>query len=281
MTSLLVTGASGFVGTNLIRHLYRLGHDVHEVSRQTGDIAQRETWSRFPPCEFVIHLAANTFVPASWDQPTEFLSTNLLGTSQALEYCHQHGAKLVLLSSYLYGNPAKLPISEDHPLSPTNPYALSKDFAEQLCAFYKVANEVDSIILRPFNIYGPGQSSNFLIPSILRQITTEDRISVMSLTPRRDYVYVDDVVSAIVAALAYEGKHRCFNIGYGQSYSVNELISIMQTIWGTNLPILSSDIKRPHEILDTVADISLAENELGWSPQFAMSDGLTAIRNQM
>lgn len=275
MIDVLVTGAGGFVGRTLIRRLELEGRfRVLRLDRSSGDICDAKTWSQVPPAAAVFHLAARTFVPDSWQDSAAFMQTNIIGTEQALAYCRQHGAKLILPSTYVYGAPPYLPIDEAAPARPSNPYALSKWMAEELCAFAQRIHGVSSVILRLFNVFGPGEPPEFLIPTIIRQVREGREIRLQSLTPRRDYVFADDVVDALILALnAPVGCHRV-NIASGQSYSVQEVVDLVQAIAGTQLPVLSAAIERPHEILDTKADISLAKQLLNWQPRVSFSDGL-------
>jgi nucleoside-diphosphate-sugar epimerase len=276
MSKILVTGANGFVGKFLCKALKQLNHDVIELTKSSGDIIDAATWENIPATEIVIHLAAKTFVPASWKNPELFLQTNTLGTVLALEYCRKHGARMIFISSYLYGNPASLPINELAPISIPNPYALSKKAAEDYCRFYADSYKVNMVIIRPFNLYGYGQSENFLIPEIILQVLKGTDIHVKDLEPKRDYIYITDFIEAILKCM---DSHRfeIFNIGSGMSYSVGEIIQMVQDICGTHLPVISSAEKRPAEIMDTIADISKARELLQWIPTTSMKEGLTKI----
>lgn len=277
MNKILVTGATGFIGKHLVLKLRNEGNEVIGINSTNGDIAEEATWLNLPSAEVVIHLAASTFVPASWENPETFLKTNLLGTISALNYCKRYGARMVFLSSYLYGNPDKLPISETAELRPNNPYALSKKMAEDACEFYSKYHGINITILRPFNVYGPGQTGNFLIPSIIKQIISGISIYVKDLDPKRDYIYIDDLINAIIKASKLQDRFNVFNIGTGKSYSVAELIELIQRILCKNLPIHSSNERRPEEIMDTVADISKAVNFLNWQPQWTLEEGIRSI----
>ena len=274
MTSALVTGASGFIGRHVVARLRTEGFDVIEANSRSGDIADAATWRQFPAANFVVHLAGRSFVPDSWHAPDAFVRTNLLGTVGALEYARTHGSFVLFMSSYLYGRPERLPIPETAPIAAANPYALSKMLAEKSCRFYSDHFDVDVAVLRPFNVYGPGQADSFLIPTIVRQLAAGGSISVKDLEPRRDYVYVGDVAEAVVRAQAAHTRFGVFNIGSGVSHSVAELIELVQGIAGTRLPVISSDERRRGEVLDTVADIAEAKRALGWSPRWSLHEGL-------
>ena len=274
MADVLITGATGFIGKHLVPKLRSCQNDVVEASSLDGDIADCATWTHFERAPVLIHLAGRSFVPDSWKDPSGFFITNFHGTVCALEYCRRHNARLIYLSSYLYGNPSKLPIPESAPLVANNPYALSKKFAEDACKFYVDNYGVKVIILRPFNVYGRDQSELFLIPSIIRQTMTSDHIAVKDLAPRRDYIYIDDLVDAIIKTVSCELDFDTFNIGAGVSYSVAELIDIIQRIKGTSLIVQANGERRAGEIMDTIADIRKAKDMLGWAPKYSLRSGL-------
>jgi nucleoside-diphosphate-sugar epimerase len=258
----------------LVPALQDKGHRVHAVRRLDGDVAEPATWQGYPDADVVVHLAANNFVPASWQAPWAVLRENVLGAVAALDYCRERGSRLILPSSYMYGNPDRLPVTEDAPVRVNNPYALSKSLAEQVCQFYSMSFGVGTIIMRLFNVYGPGQGDDFLIPTIIRQLHAGDEIRLQDLTPRRDFVYVLDVVDAISRAIAAGGSFVTINIGSGESHSVRDLVETIQRVWGTALPLRSDEAARPAEIMDTVADISRAAEQLGWKPRYDLLHGV-------
>ena len=276
MASILVTGSKGFIGSHLVPKLRAEGHDVIAVDQEHGDAALPDTWASFPDAEIVVHLAALSFVPSSWEEPARFLGTNVQGTVGALEFCRKRNARLIVLSSYLYGHPETLPVAETAPLTPTNPYALSKLLGEEVCRFYVAAFGVGVIILRPFNVYGPGQPEHFLLQTIIRQVLSGVLVQVKDLEPRRDYVYVGDLVRAIIAAVGSTIHSGVYNIGSGISHSVEDVIALVQSSLGTALPVSSERERRPDEIMDTVADISRARTELAWMPTYTFREGIRA-----
>lgn len=274
MARILVTGASGFIGRRLVPQLRNAGYEVIGVNSKHGDIADASTWVGFPRAEVVIHLAGKLFVPDSWTEPGLFLNCNFMATVAALDYCRKYGTSLVFLSSYLYGDPEQLPIPESASLVANNPYALSKKLAEEAAQFYSKSFDINVTILRPFNVYGPGQGEKFLIPSIVRQVKRSREIRVKDLEPRRDYLYVTDVVRAIVNAVPDQRGFSVYNIGSGRSYSVAEVIQAIQHVWRTALPVLCEGERRKDEVMDTVADIAAAKQCLGWEPQFSLLEGI-------
>lgn len=275
MIDAVVTGAGGFIGQALLDRLRRVeGLTVAELRRQDGDVVDAATWDRLPPASVLYHLAGRSFVPDSWRDAAGFMITNVVGTERALAYCQRHGAALVLASAYVYGIPERLPIREDDAAHPNNPYALSKLMAEQTVEFATRYRGVRASVLRLFNVFGPGQREEFLIPSILCQVRQEMAIRVMSLAPRRDYVFIDDVVDAFVRAAHVASGFSRFNIGSGVSLSVADVCNAIQNVAGTTWPLRCDEIDRPEEIPDTRADIERARDVLGWQPRFSFHEGI-------
>jgi len=201
-----------------------------------------------------------------------------MGAVNVLEHCRRHQAALTLISSYVYGRPQYLPITESHPLAAYNPYAHTKLLAEDTARFYEQHFGLSLVIVRPFNLYGPGQRSSFLIPSILRQVMdpSVDVVRVQDLRPKRDYLYVDDAVTMLLATLRPD-SHGVFNMGSGQSNSVAEVIELVTNAAGIHKQFVSADVQRPQEIMDVVADISRAAAELDWRPCTSITDGIAAV----
>ena len=277
--SILVTGATGFLGRHVVRDLLRRGFKVEAKSRADGDVCDAETWKKLPATDCVIHLAGSTFVPDSWDAPSKFLQNNTLGTSLALDFCRNHKAKFVFFSTYMYSREAVMPVSEDSKLRPSNPYSLSKLFGENLCKFYSEHFGVKAVIFRPFNVYGLGQSEKFLIPSIIRQARLSDVIEVQDTKPSRDYVYVEDLLAALNCAITTDIELEVVNIGTGRSYSVLELIETLGIVSNRKYKIRSAMIERQSEIMHTQADNSRAREILNWEPQWSLKSGLKVLWN--
>jgi nucleoside-diphosphate-sugar epimerase len=272
----LVTGATGFIGRAVTARLNRDRTPFLALDSKAGDIAAPETLAALRGESFsaVIHLAGRSFVPDSWAQPDEFARINVQGTMNVLELCRARRTPLVFASAYVYGNPLRLPISEEDAPNPNNPYAQSKYLAEQACRSCYDAEGFPITVLRLFNVYGPNQRERFLIPTIIRQVLRERAIEVLDLRPRRDWVFVSDVAEAIVAAATRPAGFSVYNIGSGSSVSVEELIRTIQAVAGTDLPVHSKEVQRADEIADTVAQIEKARSRLGWSPRVSLRQGL-------
>ena len=277
MKSVLVTGADGFLGHHILRDLTGHGFDVLPKRRSDGDVTRSTTWDKFPASDFLVHLAGLTFVPASWENPTEFVQSNSVSTSHALDFCRKNKTKMIFLSTYLYSSKLSTPIKETDEIDPANPYALSKFLGEQLCSFYAKQFGVEVIILRPFNVFGSRQNSRFLIPSIISQATKSDEISVLDIRPARDYVFIEDLVDAVHKSITSDLRFGIINVGTGVASTVEQLIFSLADVIGRELTIKSLNQERFGEINSTQADISQAKLLLGWQPKWSLSQGLREV----
>lgn len=276
MLDAIVTGASGFIGKAVCDRLERDGLEVLRLQHADGCVTDEALWKSLPKSKVLIHLAGRSYVPDSWQYSADFMHANVVGTQRALSWCKAIGARMVFSSAYVYGIPQRLPIPESDAVRPNNPYAVSKYLGEQLCEFAAHVEKVDVSVLRVFNVFGPGQRAEFLIPTLIGQLSGSE-IRVMDLAPRRDYVYLSDVADAFAKASAASRGYHCINIGSGQSYSVAELVAEIQAVAGTALPVVSEDVVRPQEIPDVQADTTLAQKVLDWSPAWTLSAGLREI----
>jgi nucleoside-diphosphate-sugar epimerase len=271
----LVTGAGGFVGRYLVTALEGAGYEVIRHSLQDGDISRCDL--PYHGVTYVFHLAARTFVPDSWQITREFYQTNVLGTINVLEFCRQHKCPLAIMSSYVYGRPRHLPIGEDHPLEAFNPYAHTKILAEEAARFYAKQFGFEVAVVRPFNLYGLGQSHHFLIPTLVHQALVKgETITVADTRPKRDFLHVRD----LVALLLLIAKHRAngvYNAGSGISTSIEELVEFINQSAPIKKKLVSAARVRENEVLDTVADCSKAAAELGWTPRIVMAEGIREL----
>lgn len=276
---IIVTGGSGFIGGHLLKSLQEKGHNVVSVDISSGiDVCDWHQIEKISGFDVVIHLANKIFVPDSYKDPLDFYHTNIVSTLNLLELCRVNKAKFIYLSSYVYGVPEYLPIDETHSVKPFNPYAESKVICEQICHGYSRDFHVPVIIFRPFNIYGPHQNEIFLIPKMISQART-GKIVIKDVRPRRDYIHIYDVVEAIGLALEYqpENNYEIFNLGFGSSYSVQEVGDIIISL-SDNMVIFESENEiRQNEVLDTIACIKKAKHKLNWHPKIDIAWGLAEM----
>ena len=188
--------------------------------------------------------------------------------------CRKNNCNMTFISSYVYGEPEYLPIDEKHHLKSYNPYTQSKIIAEEICDFYRKNYRFKITVLRPFNVYGPGQKEVFLIPEIIKQLISSEKgiIEVDDLGPKRDYIYIDDLIDALI--LSINSEDDIYNIGSGYSISVEEIIKIAIKKSGIEKKYHSRNIKRKNEIYDVVADISKIKNKLHWSLKTPFEKGI-------
>ncbi|MCZ2479772.1 NAD-dependent epimerase/dehydratase family protein [Aquirufa nivalisilvae] len=280
MKRILVSGSSGFIGRNFCHALTKGNYQVIEIpSSKEFDLCDSKKVALLPEVDVIIHLAAKSYIPDSFNNPSYFYQNNVVSTLNLLEKSRKDKAKFILLSTYIYGNPQYLPIDEKHQRSALNPYTQSKLICEDLCQAYARDFGLHSIILRPFNVYGPGQLSSFLLPSIISQLNNEE-IFLQDSRPKRDYVFIDDLVEAILLSIEVE-KEGCnvYNVGSGSSYSVNELVDMLVQISKSTSQIRFANIERKGEVLNTIADIKKINSDLGWFPLVDLQEGLIRTFN--
>lgn len=280
---ILVTGASGFIGSALVAYLNQKGKRVLGSGSRELDVTDRTQTQKLDVSDVghVIHMAGKTFVPRSWEEPVEFFETNAFGTLNMLELCRKNKLPMTYISAYIYGPPEQNPIHESDPVNPNNPYARSKYMGEELCEFYARQFGVQVSVIRPFNVYGAGQKENFLIPQIISHAMKEETIRVMDLAPMRDYVYLEDLLRAIELTVEKVQEYDVFNIGSGVSYSVGQVIELVQKILGTDKPVICRNQTRKNELNNVVADITHAKDVLGWVPAYTLEQGLAQMIGQM
>ena len=273
----MVTGANGFIGKRLCRELELQHHIVERYDVAQGDLTRPNALDGIHGVDFVYHLAARTFVPDSWEEPHSFYHNNVMGTVTVLEYCRTHKLPLVVMSTYVYGNPQYLPVDERHPLVAQSPYHQSKLVCESLCTFYAQKYDMNIRIIRPFNVYGLGQSEAFLLPKIVQQVLSSAiaEIEVFDLSPKRDYIYIDDVIDALLLTQKPWQGLEVFNVGTGVSVNVEDVILTILKCAGSSKKYRATNIKREAEIDDCYADISNARNILGFHPRYPLADGIT------
>lgn len=281
-SSAVVTGSSGFIGKHLVHTLMNSGIDVLEISRTTSsiDVTDWEQVQKIPVQDVVFHLAGITNIQEAFAQPRNVYFTNYVGTLNMLEWCRIHDIKkMIYVSTFVYGVPQYLPVDEAHPTAPNNPYSQSKLMGEELCEAYCRDHGLNVTILRLFNIYGPHQTGNFLIPQILRQLSGGE-VVLGNPSPKRDFLYISDVVDALITASTSEmAGCNVYNIGSGESYPAGEVADMLADIYFEQTDKITSIKytygKRKSEIADTIANIDKAKNDLKWIPQVDIRTGLS------
>jgi UDP-glucose 4-epimerase len=277
----IITGANGFVGRHLVNALNGMGSSVtllKDINGNSLDIRKKDliksSLDYLRDVDVIYHLAAIASVNSSYENPHDTYETNVLGTLNILELCRLYDInKIVYASSYVYGKPHYLHIDENHMTNPTNPYSRSKLIGEELCKSYHDDFGIECIVLRPFNIYGPGQRSDFLIPMIISCIKSGEVI-VRDPEPKRDFIYITDMIDAYIRAGEYEGDFDIFNIGYGESYSVKEIIEKIIKLHGSETRVIYRGERRRNEIMDCYSSTKKAKDILGWSPHIKIDEGL-------
>lgn len=301
----LVTGAGGFIGSHLCEKLVLLGHEVHAFvhynSRQDignlnflphkilkkiqiikGDIQDPfYVESAIKGRDYVFHLAALIGIPYSYLAPAGYVSTNVFGTLNVLEAVKKHKVKKMIhtSTSEVYGTALSLPINEKHPLQGQSPYSASKIGADQLVESYFRSFEVPVTTIRPFNTFGPRQSSRAVIPTIIVQLLCgSKKVRIGSLYPTRDFNYVKDTVNGYIK-IAFSEKviGRVFNIGSGKAYTVKETFNIISDLLGSKAKIINEPCRvRPEksEVQKLICDYSQAQKTVGYAPEWNFENGL-------
>lgn len=278
----IVTGAGGFLGRRMVAALRRLGKDVAPLSRADGFDLLRDDFPALGHGDHVFHLAAETGVPDSWQDPVHFHLVNAHGTVRVLDACRRAGVSMTYVGAYIYGVPRELPISEAHPLDVNNPYAFSKWMGEQACAWFSTTYSIPVTAIRLFNVYGAGQSVRFVIPRIISQVLdpSVDVIRLMDLSPRRDYLHVDDAVCALLSSVPVSGM-RILNVGSGVSSSLQDVLEATFLAAGKRKPVEAAGEVRPNEIPDVRADCSAIREAFGWYPRYSLAQGIAQMVGEL
>jgi GDP-4-dehydro-6-deoxy-D-mannose reductase len=230
--------------------------------------------------DMVIHLAARASVAESWEQPAAVLQSNLMTSLNLLEALRAHASDtrvLVASSGEVYGPPARLPVGEDAPLRPQNPYAVSKASVDLLAGMYADSHDMPVVRARAFNHAGPGQSDAYVVSSLCRQVASEIRggaspIRVVTGNPdtRRDFTDVRDVARAY-RALAAGGEPRPYNVCSGRTASVRDLLAELSAHTRTEIEhVVDPALVRAHEVTEIRGSHQQLTEATGWQPEIPL-----------
>jgi NAD dependent epimerase/dehydratase len=301
----LVTGADGFIGSHLVERLVAEGANVRAfclynsqgswgwldharadvkaaLDVRLGDIRDAAfVADTMAGIDVVLHLAALIAIPYSYRAPESFVDTNVRGTLNVLEGVRRHGVGRVVVTSTseVYGTPETLPIRETHPLNAQSPYAATKVAADQLALAFHRSYRVPVVVLRPFNTFGPRQSTRAVLPTMLAQLLRgATTIKLGRLDTRRDLTYVGDTVDGFVRAATAAGiDGQVIQLGTGASPSIGEIFETACRALGVQATVeLDPARLRPDasEVMVLEADPARAAELLGWKARISLEEGL-------
>ncbi|MCK4677840.1 MAG: NAD(P)-dependent oxidoreductase [Bacteroidales bacterium] len=278
---IVITGSSGFVGGHFVDKCFGLGYEVFPVDIKEGfDMTNWNQVRTIDQFDLLVHLAAKLFSHDGSFNSHDLYLTNIVSTLNALELCKIRNAKMIFISSYVYGLPKNLPIREDHPASSFNPYTESKIIGERLCLKYNQYHGLPISIIRPFNLYGKGLNEELLIPTVIRG-AKKGKIIVDDQRPKRDYLYISDFVDLLSGLSVYDQAGcEIFNAGSGVSYSVEKVIETVCSMYDHEIEVHSRNRQRENEIFETRADISKAMKLINWKPAVSLVEGLGLMINE-
>jgi NAD dependent epimerase/dehydratase len=247
-----------------------------------GDVRDAtRTFEAVDGCDVVFHLAALIGIPYSYVAPESYVQVNVQGTTNVALACQRAGVERMVhtSTSETYGTAITAPISEDHPLQPQSPYSASKIGGDMMALSFHHSFELPVAVVRPFNTYGPRQSTRAVIPTILTQLHAGAReIKLGSLTPTRDFNYVDDTVAGFLAVAECDRAiGQVVNIGSGREISIGDLVQTLIAVTGADAEIVTdADRLRPSgsEVERLLCDNARAREWAGWTPQVSLEEGL-------
>ncbi len=305
-TSVLVTGAGGFIASHLVEALVARGarvcafvrynsrgdpgllsHLPQDVSDSVeiimGDLRDLPAVEQaMRGVSHVFHLGALIAIPYSYIHPADVVETNIIGTLNVLLAARESGVERVVhtSTSEVYGTALRVPIDENHPLQGQSPYSASKIGADKIAESFYRSYDFPVVTVRPFNTYGPRQSARAVIPAIIAQALSQDRVRLGNLDARRDLTFVSDSVDGFLKAATTPGvEGQTFNLGTGTDVRIGDLAREIVSLVGRQVEIeVDSARLRPEksEVQRLVSDNRLARHSLGWEPKVALRDGLDA-----
>jgi GDP-4-dehydro-6-deoxy-D-mannose reductase len=286
----LITGGKGFVGQWLAAHLKDCGDEVVVVDVETDvadGVALRKVVTEAAP-EAIYHLAALTHVGESWDNPSQVLRVNVIGTAELLAAARalaRAPTVLVVSSAEVYGvvTPDQLPLDEATPTAPATPYAASKLAAEAVALQAWRGYGQPVIVVRPFNHIGPGQSPNFAVPALAKRIVEARRsgatsLRVGTLTTRRDFTDVRDVVVAYRLLIEHGVPGSTYNVCSGKDVAISEVADDLLSLARADLELVTDpDLVRPVDVPVLQGDAGLLRAATGWVPSIPLATTLADV----
>jgi UDP-glucuronate 4-epimerase len=275
----LVTGAAGFIGAHVARHLSAQGWEVSGLDLRAGEgIIGCDLRSDDLPEEtfpHIVHLAALGGVRPSMDRPLDYMHTNVSATLRLLEHAVKKGTRRVVFasSSSVYGPTEGRPSREDDVLNPCSPYALTKIQGEEWGRLFAEKHGIDFIALRLFAVWGEGQRPDLALESFRRKIAAGETVQIHGDgRQRRDFTHVSDVVRAIEAALAWQGRSfEVFNVGAGVNHSVNDVLRKAERLAGKRAEVAYGP-EHAADVPVTLADVAKAKDLLSWEARVSFPD---------
>ena len=305
---ILITGGTGFAGSHLIEALLQEGYqDVHTTSYSeppehlrellppenfhkidlTDSEVTNELFSRLKPDQ-VYHLASFAFVGESFAKAPQVFQNNLTLQINVLEAVKTHVPQarvMITGSAEEYGvsiDESEIPIDEDHPLRPVNPYAVSKVAQDLLAYSYGLSFDLDIVRVRPFNHIGEGQTTDFVVPAFVSQIVEIERgyrkeLKVGNLDSVRDFTDVKDMVRAYIVVMEKGQINEVYNIGSGQGTKLEDLVELIKKLATVKVAVISeAGRRRPHDVPVMIAD-NTKISQLGWKPEIPLEQTLERI----
>lgn len=289
----LITGGAGFIGSHLSNDLAP-NNDLRILDSLTtgkrsnmpeqsllieGDLRDEMALDRATDdADLIFHEAALVSVQRSIETPMTSHDINVNGTLELLEAARDEDARVVCASSAaIYGHPERTPVKEEDPKTPTSPYGLDKLTIDHYACQYHDLYDLETVALRYFNVYGPGQVAgdySGVISVFIDQALSGEDITVHGDGEQtRDFVYIDDIVQANLKAATTDAVGEAYNIGTGESITIRELAELIQDITDTDSDIVHTDA-RPGDIEHSEADISKARSQLDYEPTVSIREGL-------
>ena len=301
---ILITGADGFIGSHLTEALIRQGYNIRafvlynsfnswgwldqcgeDVKGKfevfSGDIRDPHgVKEAMKGCDAVLHLAALIAIPYSYHSPDTYVDINIKGTLNVLQAARELGVQRLIhtSTSEVYGTARFVPITEEHPLQGQSPYSASKIAADQLAYSFFASFGLPVVIARPFNTYGPRQSARAVIPTIITQIASgQCQIKLGSVSPTRDFSYVQDTVAGFIAALNSEqGLGEVVNFGSNFEISIGDTARLIAEMMNIEIEMITDEARlRPEnsEVERLWADNTKAKQLFGWQPAYGGHEG--------